>query len=169
MEARLNNHHQNTTLPPQKINSALGADLTGTALAVVEALVDSVVSQALEQAAAASTSTAAAPASAPQEQQQQQEEASTTTATAAPVSEAEDEEDDAQAVARLASKGGSFGYLGGKWCWEWLVVGNASGGVGVGVCTSRASLQVGGCAGCMCVLAGLRFDLIYLYTPPTHI
>ncbi len=35
----------------------------------------------------------------------------------------------------------SFGYLGGKWCWEWRVVSNASGNVGLGVCTSRASLR----------------------------
>ena len=30
-----------------------------------------------------------------------------------------------------------YGYVGGKWFWEWLVVSNASGCMGVGVCTSR--------------------------------
>ena len=43
---------------------------------------------------------------------------------------------------QAAEGGNTFGYMGGKWCWEWQVVGCASGNVGVGVCTSRASLQV---------------------------
>lgn len=87
---------------------------------------DAVVGKALNDAAA-STSTSLLP-----------------TVTAA--AEEEEGQEEAPSPRRSSMKeaagGSTFGYMGGKWCWEWLVVGCASGNVGVGVCTSRASLQV---------------------------
>jgi hypothetical protein len=34
----------------------------------------------------------------------------------------------------------SFGYTTGRWYWEWLIVNNSSGNIGLGVCTAKAGM-----------------------------
>lgn len=108
----------NTNPPSTSPDRALGADLSGAALAAVHDIVDRVVSEALDDALATTTASLPTPPSS----------SATTTATATE-------------AGHVAPKG-SFGYLHGTWCWEWLVLGAASGHVGVGVCTAKASLTV---------------------------
>ena len=113
-------------LPPGPSDpTGLGTlDLTGEALNIIEELVDTVVDQVIDQASQPTTALIATGADA-----------------AGDLPELDDE--------GLTTGGGgqdqvnrTFGYTHGKWFWEWLVVCNSSGNIGVGICTSKANLQL---------------------------